>query len=143
MRLLTRVLAACRRYRKRDGERRTLSPSGFDADLAAVHFDNPFRDRQAQPGSAFLRSRVVGLLELLEEFGLVGSETPGPVSRTAIVNEPLAGGRLHRDLARVGELDRVAHVPADHGSCVVQPTWLLIASMNWSISLAAAAACSP
>ena len=36
------------------------------------------------------------------------SEMPGPVSRTATVNAPLAADALDRDLARVGELDRVA-----------------------------------
>ena len=32
--------------------------------------------------------------------------------------------------------------PADHGSCVVQPSWLSISLMNWPILAAAASACS-
>jgi len=37
---------------------------------------------------------------------------------------------------------RCSMVPADHGSCVVQPTWLSISLMNWPISWAAASACA-
>jgi hypothetical protein len=32
--------------------------------------------------------------------------------------------------------------PADHGSCVVHPSWLSISLMNWPIFAAAASACS-
>jgi hypothetical protein len=32
--------------------------------------------------------------------------------------------------------------PADHGSWVVQPSWLSISLMNWPIFAAAASACS-
>ena len=39
---------------------------------------------------------------------------PGPVSRTEIVIGAVRGRRLDRDLARVGELDRVADQVEQH-----------------------------
>ena len=63
------------------------SPSvGLDPQAAAVHLDDALGDGEAEPGAALLLGgRGVGLLELLENLGLIGSAMPGPVSRTASV----------------------------------------------------------
>jgi hypothetical protein len=46
----------------------------LDPDLAAVHLDDAFGNGEPQAGAAFLtRDRIVGLLELLKQLGLIGS----------------------------------------------------------------------
>src|SRR5207247_110947 len=96
-------------HRKREIERRSLARLGFDPDAPTVHLDDALGDRQAETGSALLaRDRAVGLLELLENLGLIGRGNTG--SRVAYRNRerPVRREGSDRDLALVGELDRVA-----------------------------------
>ena len=69
--------------RKCESKRRALADLRLDPDLAAVHLDDALRYGEPQASAAFLAGDgIVGLLEFLEQLGLVGSEIPGPVSRT-------------------------------------------------------------
>ena len=64
---------------------------------------------QAEPRPTLrLGGRVVSLLELLEDFGLVGGvdARPGIAHRERI--SPVAGSGFDRHLARIGEFDRIA-----------------------------------
>ena len=72
-----------------------LPSSEFDPDAAAVHLDDPLRDREAKPGAALLaRVRAVDLLELLEDLAPGRpAAMPGPVSRTATLKAPSARRR--------------------------------------------------
>src|SRR6266498_3106082 len=77
-------------HRQREKERRALAGLGFHPDPPAVHLDDALGDRQAEAGSALLsRNRAVGLLELLEDLGLIGHGNAGPRIATATVNAPL------------------------------------------------------
>ena len=45
----------------------------LDPDAPAMHLDDALGDRQSQPGAAlFAGHRIVGLLEFLEQLGLIG-----------------------------------------------------------------------
>src|SRR5215471_12969042 len=74
-----------------------------------MHLDNALRYSQSQAGAAFLaRDRIVGLLKLLKQLGLIGSgdARAGVANRymeCAIVRLGLDG-----DFAGIGELDGVA-----------------------------------
>jgi hypothetical protein len=58
---------------EREGERRAVAELRLDPDLAAVHFDDAFRYGEPQAGAALLaRDRIVGLLEFLKQFCLIG-----------------------------------------------------------------------
>jgi len=66
-------------HRQRESERRSLARLGFHPDPPAVHLDDALGDRQAETGAAFrARDRAVGLLELLEDLGLIGERNAGP-----------------------------------------------------------------
>src|SRR5580700_2122503 len=73
--------ALCRFYidlpfdddREREGKRRALAELRLDPDFAAVHLDDALRYGEPQAGAALLAGdRIVGLLELLKQFCLVG-----------------------------------------------------------------------
>src|SRR6266571_2111742 len=65
-------------HRQREIERRSLAGLGFHPDAPAVHLDDALGDRQAETGSTLLaRDRAVGLLELLEDFGLIDRGNTG------------------------------------------------------------------
>src|SRR5215831_15329590 len=59
-------------------ERRSRALLRLDPNAPAVHLDDALGDRQAETGAALLaRDRAVGLLELLEDLGLIGSGDAG------------------------------------------------------------------
>src|SRR5262249_30724754 len=90
-------------------ERRSLAGLGFDPDPATVHFDDALGDRQAKTGPALLaRDRAVGLLELLEDLGLIGRSNSG--AGVADRNRERSVRRLGSDrhFASLVERDRVA-----------------------------------
>src|SRR6266508_5855991 len=59
--------------RERDEKRRALPQLRVQPDSAALHLDNSLRDREPKSGAALLAGdRVVGLLAVLEQFGLLG-----------------------------------------------------------------------
>jgi hypothetical protein len=50
----------------------------LDPDFAAVHLNDALRYGEAQAGAALLaRDRIVGLLEFLKQFGLIGGGNTG------------------------------------------------------------------
>ena len=54
-----------------------------------MHLDDAFGYGEPQAGATLLaRDRIVGLLEFLEQLGLIGSGDAGPVSRTDRWNDP-------------------------------------------------------
>src|SRR6516165_4218778 len=58
---------------KRERERRTLTDLRLDPNPSAVHLDDALRYGQPQAGAALLAGdRIVGLLELLKQLGLIG-----------------------------------------------------------------------
>jgi hypothetical protein len=90
-------------------EYRPFARLGFDPDPPAVHFNNALSDRQAKTSSSLLAGdRAIGLLELLENLGLIGWGYTG--SGVAHRNRERSVHRRgsDRDLALIGELDRVA-----------------------------------
>jgi hypothetical protein len=51
-----------------------LADGRIDPNVSAMHLDDALGDRQPQTRSAlFAGDRIVGLLELLKQFGLIGS----------------------------------------------------------------------
>ena len=80
-----------------------------------MQFDNSLRYGEPKSCAALLFcDRIVGLLKFLEQLGLIGLEIPGPVSRTATWNDPLAEEPLIDNLSNIGELDRIAHEIEQH-----------------------------
>src|SRR6516165_6946240 len=72
--LMTRPYLPLDRDREREHKRRTVPRLGFDPNPAAMHLDDALRYSKPQAGAALLASdRVVGLLELLKQLGLIGS----------------------------------------------------------------------
>ena len=66
--------------RQREQEGRALAQLGFDPQPAAVHLDDLLGDRQAETGAALLLGgRGIGLLEFLENLGLIGRGDAGAV----------------------------------------------------------------
>ena len=64
---------------------------------------------KSEPGSALgLGGRAVGLLEFVEDLGLVGGADSGPGVADRDGERAVGRGRLDGDLAHVRELDRVA-----------------------------------
>src|SRR6266536_5477351 len=90
-------------------ERRSLACLGFDPNAPAVHLDDALGDRQAEASAALLaRDRAVGLLELLEDLDLIGRGYTGSSVAHRDRERPVRRRCSDRDLALVGELDRVA-----------------------------------
>ena len=59
-----------------------------------MHLDDALGDRESQPGAALLaRDRIVGLLELLEQLGLIGGGDAGA---------GIADRQIERPVARIG-----------------------------------------
>jgi len=74
-----------------------------------MQFDDALGNRQSQPSPAFpLRDRRVGLLELLEDFRLLGFGDAGSGVAHRDHEGAVGCGRLDRHLASIGELYRVA-----------------------------------
>ena len=89
--------------------------SEFDRDRAALHLDNALRDREAEPGAALLAGvRAVDLLELLEDLAVVRGGDAGAGIAHRQHGIAVLGGRPDRDLACIGELDRVADEVEQH-----------------------------
>src|SRR6516164_478395 len=95
----------------RKGERKcgALARLRLDPNPSAVHLNDPLGDGQSQAGAALLaRDRIVGLLELMKQLGLVrsGDARAGVADRDmecAIVRFGLDG-----NFAGIGELNGVA-----------------------------------
>src|SRR5262249_33701377 len=63
---------------QREIDRRSLALLRLDPNAPAVHLDDALGDRQAETRSALLAgNRAVGLLELLEDLGLIGGGNAG------------------------------------------------------------------
>src|SRR5262245_51716709 len=109
MRLLMMAPLRFDPHRQREIERRSLAQLGLDPDAPAMHLDDALRDRQPQTGPALLaRTRIVGLLELLEDFRLIGRGNAGSGVAYRDRERSVRCLGADRDLALVGELDRVA-----------------------------------
>ena len=98
-----------------NGEDRAVAWAGIQPQPAAVHFDDPARDGEPQPGAAFgLGDRIVGLLKFLEQLFLVR----GIDARTGVMDGDAERAIGRRDLdghfAGVGELDGVADQVEQH-----------------------------
>src|SRR5262249_30737693 len=80
-----------------------------DPDSAAVHLDDPLGDRQSQAGAALLAGdRIVGLLELLKQLGLIGSGNTGTSVTDRYVECAVIRFGLDGDFTGIGELNGVA-----------------------------------
>ena len=102
-------------HRDGDPERRALAENRLDRDGAAVHLDEPLRDREAKPGAALLAGRAaVDLLELLEDALLVVRRDARPGVAHRDVEEAVGGAGRDLDRALVGELDRIADEVQQH-----------------------------
>ena len=65
-------------HRKREGKRRALARLRLDPNPAAVHLNDALGYGESQAGAALLAGdRVVGLLKLLKQPGLIGSGDAG------------------------------------------------------------------
>src|SRR5262249_14125553 len=96
-------------HREREIERRSLAWLRFNPNPAAVHLDDALGDRQAEAGPALLAgNRAVGLLELLEDLGLIVRGNPGPGVANRNRERPVCCLCSDRHLALVGEFYRVA-----------------------------------
>ena len=66
----------------------------LDPDSSAVHLDDALGDRKPKPGAALLAGdRIVGLLELLEQLGLIGGRNAGAGVAHRHVERPVARRR--------------------------------------------------
>ena len=64
--------------RERERKCRALARLRLDPNTSAVHLNNPLRDGQSQTGTALLAcNRIVGLLKLLKQLGLIGGGNAG------------------------------------------------------------------
>ena len=64
---------------KREGKCGALARLRLDPNSSAVHLDDALRYGKSQPRTALLAGdRVVGLLEFLKQFGLIGSGDARP-----------------------------------------------------------------
>jgi hypothetical protein len=74
-----------------------------------VHLDDPLGDRQTETRSTLLaRGRAVGLLELLENLGLIGRGNAGSSVAYRNRERPVPREGSDRDLTLVSELDGIA-----------------------------------
>ena len=102
-------------HRNDDGEGGAYTKRRLQIDTAAMHLDQPPRDRQSKPGATFLpRDAVVNLLKLLEDPRLLR----GRNARTGVLHRDveLAVDGLDADLDRagIGEFDRIADEIEQH-----------------------------
>src|SRR6516225_9213924 len=89
---------------------RAMARLRLDPDLAAVHLNDPLGDGQSQAGAALLAGDgVVGLLELLKQFGLIGSGDAGSGITDRYMECAVVRFGLDGDFASIGELDRIAY----------------------------------
>ena len=96
-------------------EGRPLSECRFHPEAPAVQLHDSPRDREPEPGAARLPGAgAVSLLELLEDLLLVGLGDPGARIRHRDDDGAVRRPGLDRDLAGVGELDRVAGEVQQH-----------------------------
>src|SRR5215472_16691031 len=64
--------------RKRECKSRALAGPRLHPNLAAMHLDDALRYSEPQAGATFLaRDRIVGLLKLLKQLGLIGGGDTG------------------------------------------------------------------
>ena len=74
-----------------------------------MHFDDALGDRETEAGPALLAGdRAVGLLEFLEDLGLISGGNTGPCIADCDGERSVARLGADRHLTLVGELDRVA-----------------------------------
>jgi len=74
-----------------------------------MHLDNLLRNGKAEAGSAFLFcDRRIGLLKFLENFALIRFCDPWTGVTHRQSDRPVCRRRFDRDVALVGELDRIA-----------------------------------
>jgi hypothetical protein len=74
-----------------------------------VHFNDAFRYGKPQACTALLaRNRIIGLLELLKQLGLVGGGNAGAGVTDRDVERAVVGFGLDGDFAGISELDGVA-----------------------------------
>ena len=102
MRLLMRPRLSFDRDGKREGEGRALARRSDSTQIRpAVHLDDALGDGETEAGAALLLGdRIVGLLELLEELGLVGrGDARARCRAPRQLNEPLVALGLDRHLA--------------------------------------------
>jgi hypothetical protein len=96
-------------HRKREGECRALARLRLDPDFSPVHFDDTLRYSKPQAGTPLLaRNRIVGLLKLLKELGLIGRRDAWPSVPHGYMKGAVVGFCLDGDFACVGELDGIA-----------------------------------
>src|SRR5262249_19335306 len=95
--------------RKRERERRTLTDLRLDPNPAAVHLDDALGYGETQAGAAFLAGdSIVGLLELLKQFGLIGSGDTGTGVTHRYMECAVVRFSLDGDFSGIGELNGVA-----------------------------------
>ena len=114
---LAHAHSACRSTRTGTVKRKVepCAERGLHPDAPAVQLHDPPGDRQPEPGAALLPGAgAVGLLELLEDPLLVGLGDPGAGVGHRDDEGAVGDPRLDRDLAGLGELDRVAHQVQQH-----------------------------
>ena len=95
--------------RRRERECRSPADAGIDPNSPAMHFDDPSGYGEPKARAALgLGDRAVYLLELVEDSCLIrrGDAGTGVADRERI--DVFVGRHLDRDLALVGELNRVA-----------------------------------
>src|SRR6516165_11372664 len=74
-----------------------------------MHLNDPFGDGQSQAGSTLLaRDRIVGLLKLLKQLGLIGSGDAGSGVTDRDMECAIIRFSLDGDLAGISEFDGVA-----------------------------------
>src|SRR6516165_10202536 len=88
---------------------RALARLRLDPNPAAVHLNDALRYSEPQTSAAFLtRDRIVGLLELLKQLGLIGSGDAGSSVPHRYIERAIISFGLDSDFAGIGELNRVA-----------------------------------
>ena len=93
-------------HRETERKRRALADLQLDPDLAAVHLDDALRYDESQAGAALLLgNRIVGLLELLKQLGLIGSGDP----RTGVTDRYIEC-TIIRPKADIGDFCRMSHL---------------------------------
>src|SRR5271165_968400 len=95
--------------RQYDPEGRALAEHGLDRNRPALKFDHSPRNRETQPGAAFLaRIRIVDLLKLAKDPLLIGIGNARPGVAHSQSELAIGDRGADLDLARVGEFDRIA-----------------------------------
>jgi hypothetical protein len=87
-----------------------MAQARLDPDPPAMQLHDSPGDRQAEPGAAFVACfRGFGLLEFLENPGLIGFTDAGTRVLYRDRDRPVAGRGPDRHLSPVGEFDCIAH----------------------------------